>query len=505
MQKQIASLGRDALIYGTGSMILRFMTVLLTPLYTARLTPRDYGALAMLGLLTMVVQPVFGLGLSASMGPLYFGDGDSANKSRVVWTVFAIHGVCAVALMFVAKTMPVQIGAAVRLPSQDASLVQMTLVSCAMSIMTTAWMQRVQFEKQVKLYVAVTTATALLSIIVSMIAVIFLGWGAAGIVLGQLVGGAAALIGFMLVGVGATRMQVRLRTAAELLRMGLPLMPSFAFLFLLMQSNKYILEWYSSLSDVGVYSIGFNFGSVMSIVTGAIGAAWYPFLMSYMERQTEVRALFGRIVTYYVFGIGFLCLVFFIAARPVMILLTRDVYYGGASVVGFVALAYFFQVAFSFFTVGLYFKKEVTYVSLVQAIAAVAALVANYVLIRMYGVLGAGIGLAFGAFALTALMYGWNLLNAARYPRIDYEWRRIGLFAAGAAAIASLNAAVVVDGLAFELVKTSIAGTIGLGLVLLCLNAQERAMLVSVWPGRERAGSSASIVESSRAENRRDV
>ncbi len=493
MKRQMIGLGRDALIYGLGSMILRFMSLLLTPLYTARLLPQDYGVLAMLGLLSMVVQPVFGLGLSASMGPIYYDGNDETTKASAVWTVFALHAVSAAVMIFAAGMMPAQIGDVVRLSVKDVPLVQMTLISCALSIMATAWMQRVQFEKQVKLYVWVTTATALISIVVSMITVIVLEWGVTGIVISQLVGNAVSLIAFLFVGVRSThvhlmqlrsvQMMVRTKMIGELLRMGLPMMPSFAFLFILMQSNKYILEWWAGLSAVGVYSVGFNFGSVMNIITGAIAVAWYPFLMSYMERPAEARVIFGRVFTYYVFGIGFLSLLFFLAAKPVMILFTRDVYYDGASVVGFVALSYMFQVAFSFFMPGLYFKKEIAYASVVQAVAAVVALLSNYVLIRMFGVLGAGIGVALGAFALAAFMFVWNQLNAARYPPIDYEWRRIGLFAAGTLIIAVVNANIPASDLRLEIVKAAVAGIIGLGLVFVCMNEQEKLMIL---PARAR-------------------
>lgn len=72
MKQQILNLGKDSLIYGVGSVVTRFIGLLTLPIFTAYLTPEEYGVLAMLGLLTMVAQPVFSLGLAAAMGPSYF-------------------------------------------------------------------------------------------------------------------------------------------------------------------------------------------------------------------------------------------------------------------------------------------------------------------------------------------------------------------------------------------------------------------------------------------------
>ena len=122
-----------------------------------------------------------------------------------------------------------------------------------------------------------------------------------------------------MIGLKSTIPTLCMRTVKELLRLGLPLVPSFAFLFILMHSNKYILEWHSGLEAVGIYSIGFNFGMAISIITGGIATAWYPFFMSYLNKLDEARLVFGRILTYYFLAIGLLCAAFFIFAKPIVV------------------------------------------------------------------------------------------------------------------------------------------------------------------------------------------
>ena len=45
MKQQILSLGKDSLIYGVGSVIIRFTGLLLLPLFTAYLSPEEFGVL----------------------------------------------------------------------------------------------------------------------------------------------------------------------------------------------------------------------------------------------------------------------------------------------------------------------------------------------------------------------------------------------------------------------------------------------------------------------------
>ena len=346
MKQQILSLGKDSLIYGVGSVIIRFTGLLLLPLFTAYLSPEEFGVLAMLVMLSMIAQPLFSLGLGAAIGPSYF-DGDNPDiKAKAIWTAFAIHCVTASSLVIVGWSLPVGLGRLVMLPSEHALLVSVSLTSCALTILATALTQRVQFEKQARLYVVITAITAVAAILVSVVTVVYLEWGVFGVMVGQLAGNVISFIAFLQIALKATRPSFSLATAKELLRLGLPLVPGFVFLFILMQANRYILEQHAGLVAVGIYSIGFNLGTAITIATSGIATAWYPFFMSYMEKQAEVRVIFGRIFTYYVFTIGFLCLLFFLAAKPVIILLTQEEFYDAAEVVGFVALAHFFQTAF---------------------------------------------------------------------------------------------------------------------------------------------------------------
>ena len=49
-----------------------FVGLIMLPLFTSYLSPTEFGILAMLALLTMVVQPIFSLGLTVAMGANYF-------------------------------------------------------------------------------------------------------------------------------------------------------------------------------------------------------------------------------------------------------------------------------------------------------------------------------------------------------------------------------------------------------------------------------------------------
>jgi len=203
LSQAIFGLGKESMIYGIGSVITRFIGLFTLPLFTAYLKPEEYGVLAMLALLTMIAQPLFSLGLSAAMGPSYFESDNLLNKSKVVWTVFLINIVSAVILIAIAWLFPVMLGQLVLLPTEYTYLVGISLTGCALTVLATSFTQRVQFEKQSKLYVMITLATVLIATLVSAITVVFLEWGVKGMVIGQLAGNIVTFFAFLLIGLKA--------------------------------------------------------------------------------------------------------------------------------------------------------------------------------------------------------------------------------------------------------------------------------------------------------------
>jgi len=479
MLQQILRLGKDSLIYGVGSVVMRFIGLLLLPVFTTYLTPEDYGILAMLAILSMIAQPVFSLGLSAAMGPSYFQGGDLEAKAKTVWTALAIHTVMGVMLVFLAWLLPSQLCRLVMLDPDNAMLVSLSLTGCAITILSTSMTQRVMFEQQAGLYVAITLATAIISLSLSVLLVAFLDWGVLGMVVAQLAGNLIAFLALFSVSIRTTKPAFSRETLLELLRLGFPMVPSFAFLFIITHSNKYLIEWLIGIKAVGVYAIGFNMGMVLSILTSGIATAWYPFFMSYIERQKEVEVLFGKIFTYYVFCCGTICLLFFFFAKPVVILLTKSPFHDAHQIVGWIALSFMFQGAFNFFLPGFYYLKEIKYVTVIQGIAAVVSLAVNYPLISIIGTTGAAIGIAVSNLIMIILVQFWNTYRKSAYPNILFEWNRVVQFICIFIAFLIIRRFVAADSIAQELVVSMLLSVFSISSIYFLLDEKEKSLLKS--------------------------
>ena len=84
---------KDSVIYGTGRALQKFLVALLLPLYTAFLSPADYGILGMVVAVTTFLDVFVTLGFDVAFSRFYFDDKDEAARKRVITNTFYVSTV----------------------------------------------------------------------------------------------------------------------------------------------------------------------------------------------------------------------------------------------------------------------------------------------------------------------------------------------------------------------------------------------------------------------------
>ena len=84
----IKNFSKDAIAYGLGKGIKKFLGFLLLPFYTRALTPADYGILDTLGTFVFFIAVFLNMGLDSASGFYYFQPKEEKEKGKILFTVF---------------------------------------------------------------------------------------------------------------------------------------------------------------------------------------------------------------------------------------------------------------------------------------------------------------------------------------------------------------------------------------------------------------------------------
>lgn len=441
---------RGSAIFGLGGMANRLVTLLLLPVFTAYLTPSEYGVVAMLTAAGAFVTPIFTLGLGSSIGIAYFNTQDSVERRAIVWTAGAVLLTSAALLVLTGWFMRQSLSHIVLSDERYGLHTAVAMGTTAVGVLSLPWQLKLQFEQRPTAFVSISFLGLLATLGMSLWFVVRMGYGAMGALLGSLVGQTIGALLLLLVAARGPAFSHMKRWLRELLKHGLPLVPSFFFLFLLQHWARWPLEWHHGLGAVGVYSVGASIGAALGILTGAFISAWTPFALSHAARQAEAVDILADATLYYIAAFGFLCTLFFLLAVPVVQLFAQPAFLDGAKVVGLSAGAQFLSALFLMLLPPLYYAKRVDNVITTQAIATLATFLVAHLLIPRFDITGAGVATMLG-FAILVVVQ-WIALRALPVLRIRYDYWRAGLllalFSTAAALSFLISFADTVSGLA---------------------------------------------------------
>lgn len=172
------------------------------------------------------------------------------------------------------------------------------------------------------------------------------------------------------------------------LNISLPIIPHSLAMIVLGQIDRTMILKYCGESDAGVYSFGYSYGILLSVVTNAMNDAIQPLIYEYLELKDESKLnnivkLTSSLVSVLIIGV--------IAVGPEALrLLGTSDYYGGRWIIYPVVIGTMFQFFYQNVTcIEIYFKK--TKIIAAGSIgAAVINIILNAVFIPQYGFVAAG-------------------------------------------------------------------------------------------------------------------
>lgn len=454
-------IGRNSVVYSLAGLITRGMSLVLLPLYAHVLTPADYGILGVTSTVSGLLSIVLSLAVQSSFTRAYFNSDSEAEHRSLVGTLLAFV-VVVPGLMALSLQIAGSVGWLRPFRSIPFSpFLSLTLWATYLSVVPNL-LQTVYITKQHALRVMVlNVGNSVLLVGLSAYYLLYLKQG----VVGSL---KANLVSAMVMWVVSIALLVRLaswsfsfKLLGSALLYSAPLVPHLLSHWLLNMSDRIVLEPRVSGGDLGLYSLGYQLGLVLTIFTMGISNSTTPVLFGLLK-DPDRREAVPRIGTQVVAAMWSLGLALALLGGHVIRMLTPVGYHRAATIVPWIVLGFALHGSYLVVSTGTFYSMRTGWIPVVTAVAGLVNVGLNLVLVPRFGIMAAAVNTAVG-YGVLAVLHG--LLAHKRYPiRWEYrQWVKIAgvsllLFGAGM----SLNSSVVwID----VLLKT----TVSLGMVPLLL------------------------------------
>lgn len=211
---------------------------------------------------------------------------------------------------------------------------------------------------------------------------------------------------FHLYRAGYLRVKYSAEASRRILKISIPLIPHVLGAVVIAVSDRLYIERMVSIEMVGIYSVGYMFGMVVSLFTDAFIKAWSPWF--YKKLNDDAAGNKHLIVKYtyiYVLAIFVIAIAVSVASAVVLPAFVDEKFHSAEKFIIWVALGYFVHGIYKILFPYLVYINKTKFLAISTVVAALTNLVMNFYLIRMFGAIGAAYATILSYMVSVVLVY----------------------------------------------------------------------------------------------------
>lgn len=375
-------------IYLGASFVNKAIPFFLLPILTRYLTTAEYGILAIYQVMLSFGVPLVGINMQTNITRNFFIK-DKRYIGEIVFSLFLVLSFTSTLVVVLIILYLITGGQSFSIP--DRWIYVLPLISF-MNMVNNFNLTILRNRKRAFEYGVFEISKTILDVSITLLLIISYNYGwegrAEGILWASLIIGMASI--FRIWQSGYLLFEIDLKKIKEIILISLPLLPHALGSVILTLGDRIFIDQMVSTSAVGIYTVGYQFGMIMTLVVMAFNRSWSPWMYeklaesNFESKRTIVKAT-------YLISAGFIILALVVTGISYFLLplMTPTEYHGASIFVIWIGIGYAFNGMYTLvFPYGVHVGKT-SYLGITTMLATIFNLAANYYLITWNGPIGA--------------------------------------------------------------------------------------------------------------------
>jgi len=412
----------NSFLYTFSQMLVKAMGFLLLPLYTLYLSPEDYGIVNLANSFLQVSIFIVAFSLNSGIVRFYVDYKENPNKlRRFLGTVILFVSIASIIFTLLGFGFN---NLLISLFFKDISFfpyVFIVLLTISFLTIHDIHQKIIQAMQQGRKLTLINLSVFFLKVILNVIFIVILKLGAVGMLLAQLIVHIGYIF-FMVYDLKKNRLFsfcIDLRMLWDALKYSIPLLPHNLSTRIASFASRVFMNIGHSIATVGLYSISFQFGTVIDTVQSSVNRAFRPWFFEMMknedeESKKEVLTLSSLLLTLY----SFVYVVIGLFSQEAILIMTTKNYVMAWTAVPILVIAFSVKSIYYFYVNILFYYKTAARRIFISTLAgSFSDIILAFLLIPILGMYGAAL-----AFLLAKLIVVTIVIFMARkYNNIGYR------------------------------------------------------------------------------------
>lgn len=467
---------KHGVIFGLTSSLQSALAFILLPLFTKFFSVEEFGVYNMILIIGAACNTIFYLGASSVLGRFYYDYKDEGRDVQLVSSAYWVSvggGIILIIISFLFADL------ICGLYLDDESLKTpfiLCMIGFGMNYPITTLTLLLRYKKKSIFYLIVTISGLLLNFILTLSVLYFSNQKISAPFIGLICSNLMLLVSLTWKSKSDINLKVFNSENITILKYGSQFVLSSFLVFAYQCIDKFVIKELLSISDVGVYSLGYRIASAYHILIYVpFALVWAPLRMEYRKSPNNIFFI-KKITVYYtivsvIFIIG--CMIW--GNSVLKILFPQSEYVLSLAIYPIIMLGYLFYGWTSIFDFGIYVSNKFIFMSIVPVICCIINTALNFILLPIYGVAASAYIYAF-TFFISSIML---LVISNKYHKLYMDWKRlIGVLALCIMAIFVFNyiGQIFVNSIVFKLFSSTVVLFI---IYWLFLDDKEKAHVMS--------------------------
>jgi O-antigen/teichoic acid export membrane protein len=428
MLDKIKSLSKDTLIYGTNTIVGRFLNFFLVPLYTNKFLPEEYGIVAILYSYIAILNVFFSIGMES--GYMKFAStmevGTKKENFSDPFLMVLFNSFLMSSLIFLFSN---DLTGIFQIKESYSYLIKYSALILFFDAIVLVPFAYLRLNNKARSFAGIKIFGIVINVILNVVLILVFDFGIEAVFISNLISSAVTLVLLLPVLLSNISFSFSKKLVSELLRFSLPYIPAGISANIVQIIDRPILKYLTDDKAVGIYQANYRLGIFMMLIVSMFEFAWRPFFLN-NARDPDAKSIFSKVLTLFVLAASFIFLILTVFIDDVVKInlpfnfhLIGTAYWSGLGIVPVVLFAYLLYGIYINFMAGIYIEKKTKYLPLITGLGAASNIAANFILIPKFSYMGAAIATLISYFVMMISIWYFS----QKFYRVNYEYEKIGL------------------------------------------------------------------------------
>jgi len=400
------NLAKNISIYTLGNILNKSITFLLVPLYTRVLAPADYGKLELVNTVGAILAMLYGFLVENGYSRMYFQNKDQEWRRSLFFSGQIFNIFCCFIFGTLTFIYADKISVEVFKFPEGTNFLKLITIVTLFKVLTYIPMNNIRNREKAKLYISINAGYLLVNTLLTIYFLVIRKLGVTGILYAHILSGILELIVLYFFTWNQFNFRFSFLGLKTMLGFSIFLVPSNLSSFILNYSNRYFLNEFLDLREVGLYSLGAKLAGVIPFLfTEPVKMAFGPYIYNLIDDSKKCKQQLADFSRYFFVGLAIIATLISLFAKETISIMADTSYSESHNIVFILSFSYLFMGLAGVIVNCIHISLKTWIVSLIWIFSSVINIGLNVLLIPKYGRIGASIATMFSSLFIVIFYF----------------------------------------------------------------------------------------------------